>query len=134
MNACTGAPLAGVAMTGLPGSIATGAEGAYDTAVVPGWSGTITPVKAGYTFTPPSRTYDNVEAALAGQDYEAARGYARADVNRDGRVDALDVQLVVNAVLGALAEPAMCDVDANGDVNAIDVQAVVNAVLGVQRR
>jgi PKD repeat protein len=53
------------------------------------------------------------------------------DLNLDGRVDAIDVQLVTNAVLGL---PIPFDTgDANRDsvINALDIQFVVNAALGV---
>jgi hypothetical protein len=53
-----------------------------------------------------------------------------ADVNRDGAVDALDVQTVINAALG-LPVQWNCDVSGDDLVNAIDVQVVINAVLGV---
>lgn len=49
------------------------------------------------------------------------------DINGDSRVDALDLQLVVNAVLGRVDNPA-ADVDGQG-VSATDVQHLVNRVL-----
>ena len=53
------------------------------------------------------------------------------DINNDGLVNAADVQLVVNAVLGI--DIGGFDADANDDgvVNAVDVQIVVNATLGI---
>ena len=50
------------------------------------------------------------------------------DVNADGRVDAVDVQLVVNAALG-IAIPVPAKVSGSGPVNALDVQQVINAAL-----
>jgi len=55
---------------------------------------------------------------------------AFGDVNADGSVDAIDVQLVINSVLGLTVE-AECDLSYNGVVDAIDVQMVINAVLGL---
>ena len=52
------------------------------------------------------------------------------DVNGDGRVDAVDVQTVVNAVLGTPV-PYDCDIDQDGLLNAIDVQRVIIAVLAL---
>jgi hypothetical protein len=52
------------------------------------------------------------------------------DVNLDGGVNALDVQLVVNGVL-AIPVPYPTDLDGDEDTNAIDVQGVVNSVLGI---
>ncbi len=56
----------------------------------------------------------------------------RADINRDGRVDVLDVQLCVNVFLGTVSDPeiaARADVNGDGAVNVIDVQTVVNVFL-----
>lgn len=61
--------LAGVVMKGLPGDPVTDVHGAYVTSVSYGWSGTVTPVKEGYTFEPPSRTYSQVAANQTDQDY-----------------------------------------------------------------
>ena len=58
-------------MTGLPGSPATNASGAYTATVPSGWTGTATPTLAGYTFTPASRSYTNVVADQTAQDYTA---------------------------------------------------------------
>jgi len=54
------------------------------------------------------------------------------DINRDGVVNAVDVQLVINAALGLPLEPGH-DADINGDgkINAVDVQLVINATLGL---
>jgi len=54
----------------------------------------------------------------------------QGDVNRDGVVNAIDVQLVINAALG-MDIGADFEADVNGDsvVNALDVQVVINAAL-----
>lgn len=53
------------------------------------------------------------------------------DANWDGVVNALDLQLTVNAVLGVDISPYSGDVNDDGHANAVDVQLVVNEVLGV---
>ena len=54
------------------------------------------------------------------------------DVNRDGQVDAADIQIVINAILGVpLPHGVHPDVTGTGSVNAIDLQSVINAVLGI---
>jgi hypothetical protein len=45
--------------------------GDYSFTVSYGWSGTVTPSKAGYTFTPPSITYNDVLSDQTGQNYAA---------------------------------------------------------------
>ena len=54
----------------------------------------------------------------------------RADINGDGHVNAVDIQLVVNAALG-LPIDFDADVNEDGQVSAVDVQLVVNAALGL---
>ena len=56
--------------------------------------------------------------------------FALGDVNRDGRIDATDIQNVINVVLG-LGSVLDCDINDNGAVNAVDVQLVINIVLGI---
>lgn len=64
-----GVPLADVVMNGLPGNPVTGADGTYSAAVAGGWSGTVTPQKAGLVFAPASRVYAALGETLAQQDY-----------------------------------------------------------------
>jgi len=59
----------------------------------------------------------------------SSKGYA--DLNNDDEMNAIDVQLVINEVLGLEIWPFHGDINLDGDVNAIDVQRVINAVLGV---
>jgi hypothetical protein len=54
------------------------------------------------------------------------------DLNADGQVNVLDVQLCVNVFLGTQTDPAIvarADVNADGDVNVLDVQRIVNIFL-----
>lgn len=53
---------------------------------------------------------------------------SKGDVNRDGSVDAVDLQLGINTVLG-ISPRADADVDGGG-VTATDIQHLVNRVLG----
>ncbi len=55
------------------------------------------------------------------------------DINMDGRIDVLDVQLCVNVFLGSETDPglvARADVNSDGSVDVLDVQMVVNTFLG----
>ena len=54
------------------------------------------------------------------------------DINLDGQVDVLDVQLAANVFLGTETEPgivARADVNSDGEVNVLDVQLIVNIYL-----
>lgn len=53
-----------------------------------------------------------------------------ADLNRDGKANAVDIQLVLNGALGLPTGAARTDVNEDGATDATDVQLVVNGVLG----
>jgi hypothetical protein len=66
-----GAGLSGVLVSGVADGPVTDAGGYYAATVPSGWSGTLTPSKPGYSFTPQFRSVFNVTAALAAQDFAA---------------------------------------------------------------
>ena len=69
IQSSTGVGISGVTLTGIPGSPITDINGYYTAIVDGGWSGTATPTKAGYSFSPISRTYTTVSNNQSGQDY-----------------------------------------------------------------
>ena len=64
--------LPGVTMQGLPGAPLTDENGCYSARVPNGWSGTVRPVKKGYSFTPPMLRYDDVTQDCVYNDYRAS--------------------------------------------------------------
>ncbi len=68
-------PLSGVVMYGLPGAPLTNGAGGYAWVAPEGWSGTVRPSLPGYIFAPEVRTYSNLSADQAGQDYAASVGF-----------------------------------------------------------
>jgi type II secretory pathway component GspD/PulD (secretin) len=66
------AGVAGVALLGAPGvPVMSGSDGSYTINVEYGWSGTITPKKDGYEFSPPNMQYSDVRNAETNQSYMA---------------------------------------------------------------
>ncbi|MEJ2633923.1 MAG: hypothetical protein P8184_01365 [Calditrichia bacterium] len=65
-------PLPDVILTGLPDESVTDEAGSYSALVPYNWSGTITPLLAGWTFDPTSITYQQVTGDQSGQDYMAS--------------------------------------------------------------
>jgi len=63
------AGISGAVMNGLPGNPVADNKGNYTATVDYGWSGTVMPMKEGYTFEPASKRYDSVMANQANQDY-----------------------------------------------------------------
>lgn len=53
------------------GTATTDLDGYYDYSVTFGWTGTATPSKTGYTFSPDYRFYDNITSDQVDQDYVA---------------------------------------------------------------
>ena len=65
----SGSPISSVVMNGLPNTPSTDINGFYSDTVNNAWSGTVTPNKTGYSFTPPSKPYSSVTSNKYNQDY-----------------------------------------------------------------
>ncbi len=52
-------------------TVVTDSSGNYSATLASGYSGTATPSLSGYTFSPPNRSYSNVNGNQSGQDYAA---------------------------------------------------------------
>jgi len=61
--------IAGVMMTGLPGNIVSDKNGYYIAFVPSGFTGTVKPIREGYTFEPASIEYVNVVSNKDSQNY-----------------------------------------------------------------
>ncbi len=59
-------------MDGTAKTVTADAAGLYSFQVPYGWSGTVTPTRARYVFTPVSKTYTNLTTHQTGQDFSAA--------------------------------------------------------------
>jgi hypothetical protein len=81
-----GSAVSGVEMTGLPGNPVTNTLGYYSAEVATGWTGIVTPVKTGYTFSLSSHTYTDQCTSLTGQDFTAI-----AESNNDATLSDLKV-------------------------------------------
>ena len=78
--------------------------------------------------------YWDVIECSRGTDGASASSYPKTnvpcDVDQDGAVNAIDVQLVINGALG-MATPVPTNVNFVGDTNAVDVQMVILGALGI---
>ena len=59
---------------GGPKTVTADVNGDYSFKIPNGWSGTVTPSKPGYTFSPVNRAYNTVIADMSGEDYIATPG------------------------------------------------------------
>ena len=64
-------PVPNVLLLGLPGTPLTDEDGQYHASVPLGFSGTATPTKTANTFTPTTRSYEDISSDLLFEDYEA---------------------------------------------------------------
>jgi hypothetical protein len=84
------AGIAGATLSYTDGTAKTatsGLDGSYSFTVSYKWSGTVTPSKAGYLFTPTSKSYTNVTGNQTSQNFTAKRTNI-ADFDGDGKTDA----------------------------------------------
>lgn len=65
--------LSNVNMTGFPNSVSSDQDGHYQVNVNREWSGTVTPVKEGYAFSPASRQYSRIGEDHRNQHYQAKK-------------------------------------------------------------
>ena len=66
--------IGGTQLKGLPGrAVMSNPDGTYNLTVKYGWSGTITPAKAGYTFEPAEIEYPELYSAEVNRDYYASK-------------------------------------------------------------
>ena len=63
--------LASVVLEGLPVRTVSGPDGSYSATVDYKWTGSVTPKKSGYTFSPAQRKYTEVLSSQQAQDYSA---------------------------------------------------------------
>ncbi|MBI5094336.1 MAG: M4 family metallopeptidase, partial [Candidatus Hydrogenedentes bacterium] len=82
------------------------------------WSFSVTPVSA-----------SGLQGAQVSSSVVVVRRLVEADVNGDGLVDAVDIQVVINAALGIDVSPYDADVNGDGHVDSIDVQLIVNSAV-----
>ena len=62
-------------------------------------------------------------------EYGAISSTATGDINSDGSVDAIDLQLLINMILSGSFD-SKADLNSDSSVDAVDLQALVNIILG----
>lgn len=134
----SGAGVAGVTMSGLPGNPPTAADGSYSGTVPYGWSGFVVPTKAGHTFTPAMMEYAFVWQDQPDQHYTAVPAAVPGDVNCDGSINTFDIDAFVLALTNptgyatAFPDCNLLNADCNrdGQVNTFDIDAFVDLITG----
>ncbi len=106
-------------------------EGLYTFAAVPADTYNVSVTASGYRSFSSSITLTSGEIDHIDAPMHVDTGQNPADINLDGSINAVDVQLVINAALGIDISPFTADVNNDSRVNASDVQLVINAALGL---
>ena len=96
-------------------------------------------INSGLNTDAPALDYDGVTRLNYGSNpdigaYEYKSTVLPGDLNADGQVNASDLQLEVNVILGTQTDPAIVsrsDINGDGQRNASDLQKLVNIILGV---
>lgn len=57
---------------------------------------------------------------------------SRCDINGDGSINILDVQAMVNTILGIRSATSSLDLNGDGKVDVLDLQLLGNVVLGIR--
>jgi hypothetical protein len=133
-----------------PGSISVGASASAGTITVSapsgcGWTATsnagwIT-ITSGSSGTGNGTVHYSVTAnstagtrsgslVIADQTFSVTQAWTGYDINGDGAINVLDLQILVNVILGVAVDPGTCDINGDGSVNAIDLQLLINVILG----
>jgi hypothetical protein len=87
-------------------------------------------VPAGATTGSVSVTTPSGTAASSTQ-FTVNSSSSRCDLNGDGMLNVLDLQLLINSVLGIPGSPAG-DLNRDGSTNVLDLQLLINVVLGLR--
>jgi hypothetical protein len=86
-------------------------------------------VGTGTTFCPFSTSEISSHLAQYSSCLAASSGIG-CDVNRDNQINVLDIQSLVNTLLGKNTCTGDCDANNDGSVNVLDLQLLVNIILG----
>jgi hypothetical protein len=89
-------------------------------------------VGSGFTFCPYSRAEITLQVTQSGSCLEPETDTNPCDINRDGGVNALDLQLLVNALLGIPGSPAGGDLNGDARTDVLDLQLLINVILGLR--
>ncbi|MBI4557844.1 MAG: carboxypeptidase regulatory-like domain-containing protein [Candidatus Hydrogenedentes bacterium] len=130
-NADTGDHISNARITLLGrGNLSTESDvlGVYAMAAVPEGRYSIDASAVGFQSASLSRAVPGGDTVVVDFVLNPTSATTPGDVNADSRLDAVDVQLVINGALG-LPVGFNVDVNSDGDINAVDVQLVIVAVL-----
>jgi len=118
---------AGVTLSYAGGSPVTDAsDGSYAITVPSGWSGSVTPTKTGYTFAPVSRSYTNVLAGAAGENYAATAINYTATLGSVGAQDGWILETAETSNKGGTMNSAAATFNLGDDKNKKQYRGILS--------
>ncbi len=72
------------------------------------------------------------ESGYSNEVTATVAGSTGCDINSDALSNVLDLQVLVNSILGTGACPGSCDINRDARVDVLDLQVLVNVVLGTR--
>jgi hypothetical protein len=78
----------------------------------------------------PTGAFRTGTLTVGGRTLTVSQSGKNCDINSDGPTNVVDVQVLVNVILGTATNNGNCDVNRDGTVNVIDLQTLCNVVLG----
>ncbi|OGP73928.1 MAG: hypothetical protein A2V86_03660 [Deltaproteobacteria bacterium RBG_16_49_23] len=106
--------LEGVLMNGLPGGPLTDSNGFYSATVPYGWSGTVEPIKFGYSFQPAQKAYNSVTNNQSNQDYTANLvPLLNIGTGNGRRGDSVSLPVILTNVAGTTVSAISIDIGYN---------------------
>jgi hypothetical protein len=106
----------------------------YESQITIGSSTTYTITGLGpgtYYFAVTARNGAGQESAYS-NEVTATVGSSSCDMNADSSVNALDLQALINVILGIRTCPGTCDINRDTRVDVLDLQVLSNVVLGIR--
>jgi hypothetical protein len=70
--------------------------------------------------------------ATSSTSFTVTQNTSRCDINSDGSVNVLDIQLLINSILGIPGSPVSGDLNRDGGANVLDLQLLINVILGLR--
>ncbi len=112
-------------------------SGAYGTVISVGNQPnyTVTGLPAGtYYFAVTAYNTEGLESGFSNEVSATVSGTpstSTCDLNADGVINAVDLQVLINVILGTQTLPGKGDLNADGRVDVLDLQILANVILGL---
>ena len=113
-------------------------SGSYGTTITVGnqTTYTVTGLPAGtYYFVVTAYNTAGIESGFSNEVstiITGGAGTSACDLNGDGAINVLDLQVLIKVILGTQTMPGKGDFNADGHVNVLDLQILANVILGLR--